>query len=171
MTTLEKNYVKVELIGSVDALLAEYRKAINELICVIEPISEKQLSFVIDHTTTDEDCKSIQTILTHVICSGYGYIIYIENYLGTNKPRLDKITYENVNNYIEQLNLMFEYSLNFFQENSNLEIEQLDNTKKINVNWGQQYDIEQLVEHAIVHILRHRRQIEKFIKHENMQKE
>ena len=66
---------------------------------------------------------------------------------------------------------MFEYSLNFFQENSNLEIEQLDNTKKINVNWGQQYDIEQLVEHAIVHILRHRRQIEKFIKHENMQKE
>ena len=104
MTTLEKNYVKVELIGSVDALLAEYRKAINELICVIEPISEKQLSFVIDHTTTDEDCKSIQTILTHVICSGYGYIIYIENYLGTNKPRLDKITYENVNNYIEQLN-------------------------------------------------------------------
>ena len=27
---------------------------------------------------------------------------------------------------------------------------------------GQSYDAEQLLEHAIVHILRHRRQIEKF---------
>jgi len=30
------------------------------------------------------------------------------------------------------------------------------------VRWGPQYDLEQLLEHAVVHILRHRRQIEKF---------
>ena len=29
--------------------------------------------------------------------------------------------------------------------------------------WGVRYDLEQLLEHAVVHILRHRRQIEKFI--------
>ena len=33
---------------------------------------------------------------------------------------------------------------------------------KMIVRWGPQYDLEQLLEHAIVHILRHRRQIEKF---------
>lgn len=164
MLNQEKDKVDCELIGSVNALLHEYRKAIDELITVIKPLNEKQLSEIADIGTTDLDCKSIQSILTHVICSGYGYIIYIENYIGNNKPRLEKITYDNVHEYIKHLNLMFEYSMNFFQKNSNLEIEQFDNSKKINVNWGQQYDIEQLLEHAIVHVLRHRRQIEKFIK-------
>jgi uncharacterized damage-inducible protein DinB len=167
MLNQEKGNIKVELIGSIGALIGEYRKAIDELNSVIEKISEKQLSVVVDSNTKDPDCKSIQTILTHVICSGYGYIIYIENFVGINKPRLDKVTFDNVNKYIDHLNLMFEYSINFFRVNSSLKIEQLDNSKKIKVNWGQQYDIEQLLEHAIVHILRHRRQIEKFIKQQN----
>lgn len=161
--------INIELKGSVIALLDEYRKAIDELISVIKPINDKQLCELVDINTTDLDCKSIQSILTHVVCSGYGYIIYIENYIGNKKPRLEKVTYENANRYVEQLNLMYEYSINFFQENLNLEIEQLDNLKKINVNWGQQYDIEQLLEHAIVHVLRHRRQIVKFIKQQKKQ--
>ena len=33
----------------------------------------------------------------------------------------------------------------------------------INSRWGVVYNVEGLLEHAIVHILRHRRQIEKFI--------
>lgn len=33
----------------------------------------------------------------------------------------------------------------------------------IHSQWGVTYDLEQLLEHAIVHVLRHRRQIEKFI--------
>jgi hypothetical protein len=33
----------------------------------------------------------------------------------------------------------------------------------INSRWGVQYDMEQMLEHAIVHILRHRRQIERFL--------
>ncbi|HUQ34137.1 MAG TPA: hypothetical protein VM095_18595, partial [Pyrinomonadaceae bacterium] len=33
----------------------------------------------------------------------------------------------------------------------------------IKTRWGAVYDAEGLLEHAIVHLLRHRRQIEKFI--------
>ncbi len=33
----------------------------------------------------------------------------------------------------------------------------------IKAGWGPTYDVEQLLEHAIVHVLRHRRQIEKFM--------
>ena len=44
----------------------------------------------------------------------------------------------------------------------NNELEELDNAKKIVTQWGQVFDIDQMMEHAIVHILRHRRQIEKF---------
>ena len=64
---------------------------------------------------------------------------------------------------------MFKYCENFFRGNPNLLIEQTDISKKMTVNWGQQYDIEQLLEHAIVHIFRHRRQIENFIKMQDEQ--
>ena len=164
----EDNKSKSEMKGGVTALFAEYRKAIDELKYVIKPINDKQLCEIVDKNTSNIDCKSIQSILTHVVFSGYCYIIYIENYIGNKKNRLEKITYENANEYIEQLNLMFEYSMNFFQKNTNVEIEELVDFKKINTSWGQKYDIEQLLEHAIVHVLRHRRQIEKFI---NQQKE
>jgi hypothetical protein len=43
-----------------------------------------------------------------------------------------------------------------------LKLEELDNEKKILTRWGQVFDYDQLLEHAIVHILRHRRQIERF---------
>ena len=48
-----------------------------------------------------------------------------------------------------------------FKTLSDTELEQQNNLLKITTGWGQQYDIEQLMEHAIVHILRHKRQIEK----------
>jgi uncharacterized damage-inducible protein DinB len=151
--------INTELTGAKRALLDEYRKAINELIDVIKLLDYEQLSKVIDENEKDPECKSIQTILTHTVSSGYGYSVYIENSIGLNTTRPEVKIFDNVNQYIEALNLMFEYCENVFRNNPNLEIEQTDNSKKINVKWGQQYDIEQLLEHAIVHILRHRRQI------------
>lgn len=159
----QKNKPEMELSGAINALLDEYKKAVEELIQTIQTLSEKQLCTIVDKQTNDPDCQSIQSVLTHVIRSGYGYIIYIENHIGISKPRPEKVSYNSVNNYINELRFMFSYAMNFFQQNPQLPIEELDNTKKINVNWGQQYDIEQLLEHAIVHILRHRRQIEKFV--------
>jgi len=157
-----------ELTGATKALLGEYRKAIDELIVVIQSVDDKSLSKVIDEKTSDPDCKSIQTVLSHVINSGYGYTVYIENSLGLNKTRPEKKLLSNVVEYSNQLNNMFEYCENFFRSNSDIKLEEHDNSKKIKVNWGQQYDVEQLMEHAIVHILRHRRQIEKFIKQINV---
>jgi hypothetical protein len=34
---------------------------------------------------------------------------------------------------------------------------------QIPARWGPVYDLEQLLEHMIVHVLRHRRQIERFL--------
>jgi hypothetical protein len=39
---------------------------------------------------------------------------------------------------------------------------------RMDTHWGQTYDLEQLLEHAIVHILRHRRQIERFVQTESL---
>ena len=105
--------------------------------------------------------RSIQTILTHVVYAGGGYITFIENHTGYKKERPPKIFFENVNPYIEELNRMLDYTENFFVNNLSIQVEETDNSKKINTSWGQRYDIEQLMEHAIVHILRHRRQLDK----------
>lgn len=150
--------------GNVRALLDEYKKSIDELINVIKHINNKELCIIVDKKTEDPDCKSIQTILTHTVGAGYGYINYIENYTGNKKDSRDNVTFDNIDQYIEELNKMFLYNEDFFKNNPDLKIEEKDAVKKINVSWGQQYDIEQLLEHAIVHILRHRRQIENFIK-------
>lgn len=150
--------------GAINALLAEYKRAIEGLADVIKPLSYNQLSKLVDHNTENPDCRSIQTILTHVISSGYGYSVYIENNIGLNTLRPGKEISDNVVQYVDRLLMMFEYCKNIFSTNHDIEIEQTDNSKKINTGWGQQYDIEQLLEHAIVHILRHRRQIENFIK-------
>jgi len=36
----------------------------------------------------------------------------------------------------------------------------------VTASWGQEYTLEQMLEHAIVHVLRHRRQIERFLQQE-----
>jgi uncharacterized damage-inducible protein DinB len=144
------------------SLLAEYKKAINELRHVIQDISETDLVFVIDNETQNPDCKSIQTILSHVISSGYSYCIYIQNSKNINSKRPDKVNRTSIVEYTKDLDDVLEFTNNTLATLSDNDLEEQDNTKKIITSWGQIYDIEQLMEHAIVHVLRHRRQIEKF---------
>lgn len=149
--------------GNVRALLGEYQKAIHELIAVIEPLATTELQRIADPDTEDPDCRSIQNVLAHVVCSGFNYTIYMENWLGAQQARRERLYFNTAAEYVEQLNAMFQYCETFFINHPLLDIETSDNTKKILVNWGQTYDVEQLMEHAIVHILRHRRQIERFL--------
>lgn len=73
----------------------------------------------------------------------------------------DKIFHLTVKDYLEDLTNIFTYTENVFTEIKDNELEQFDNSLKIKAGWGQLYDIEQITEHAIVHILRHKRQIDK----------
>ncbi len=148
--------------GAIGALLDEYEKALNELIETIDSIPEKQLLRIIDFETNDEDCKSIQNILTHVVQSGYTYVVEIRKWLGEKIEYKDKIKYSTTEEYKSALKEMFKFNEKLFSDYPNIELYENDPNKKINVRWGQNYDVDQLFEHAIVHILRHRRQIEKF---------
>ena len=152
-----------ELTGTIKALLDEYRKAVNELIAVIRPISNEELLVIKDDKTTDQNCRSVQTILTHVVFAGYGYTNFIENHLGHKKERRPKKFFENTDDYISELKGMFDDCEHFFIEHPNIELEEYDPSKKILMHWGQVYDIDQLMEHAIVHVLKHRRQIQRFV--------
>ena len=148
--------------GAIGALLDEYEKSINELIDTISDLSQEQLIKVVDFETNNEDCKSIQSILTHVIQSGYTYVIEIKKWLGEEIEYKEKRKFENIKDYIRALQKMFEFNEKLFTDYPNLKLNEYDSNKKISVRWGQKFDVEQLFEHAIVHILRHRRQIKKF---------
>ena len=152
--------------GAVGALLDIYEQTISDLKKVIEDIPDNALTIIIDPQTTDENCKSIQTILSHVVHSGYGYATGIHNLKGYNITRPDKTYHLTIKEYVEDLTNIFTYTENIFKEIKDIELEQFDNSLKIKAGWGQLYDIEQMVEHAIVHILRHKRQIDKIKRNE-----
>ena len=149
--------------GAVIAILDEYKKALTEFENVISNLTYKDLIAIVDNKTEDADCKSIQTILTHVIKSGYCYIIEIRKSLGEQIDFVEQETFNTVKQYKAELKKMFKYTERLFRDYPNLNLEECDSEKKILVKWGQHYDVEQLLEHAIVHILRHRRQIERFL--------
>ena len=62
---------------------------------------------------------------------------------------------------------MMNYTIQLIDDYPKMNLEESDNVKKLTTRWGQMYNIEQLLEHAIVHVLRHRRQIERFLLHIN----
>ncbi len=147
--------------GAVGALIDIYEQVILDFKKVIEDIPDNMLTIVFDNHTTDENCKSIQTILSHVVSSGYGYATSIHNLKGHNIKRPDKTFHLTTKEYLVDLTNVFIFTENIFLNITDSELEQNDNSLKIKTVWGQLYDIEQLTEHAIVHILRHKRQIEK----------
>lgn len=148
--------------GAKGALLDEYEKVLLELGLVISEISDEDLQNIIDDKTKDPDCKSIQAILTHVVRAGYNYVIEIRKSFGEELDFANHITLDSAMKYNIALKEMFTYNEQLFKDYPELTLEEYNPSKKIVVNWGQSYDIEQLFEHAIVHVLRHRRQIERF---------
>jgi len=149
--------------GAFGALMDEYEKSVIELQLVIKNINQEELVAIADIDTKDPDCKSIQTVLTHVVRAGYGYVTEIRKYLGEDVEFKDGVILDSIESYHQALNDMFQYNVQLFEDHPEIQLEEYKDENKIAVRWGQKYDVEQLLEHAIVHILRHRRQIEKFL--------
>ncbi|HSH66928.1 MAG TPA: DinB family protein [Bacteroidia bacterium] len=147
--------------GAIGALIDEYERAVSHLKIILKSIPDDELIRIADFSTNDENCRSIQTILTHVLNSGYGYAISIHNLKGPEKQRPPKKIHTTIGQYIEDLDQLVTFTEQVLSSFNDKELEQTDHSRKIKTGWEQLYDIEQLMEHAIVHILRHRRQIEK----------
>ena len=150
--------------GAVGALLDEYGKAILELKSVIVDITTEQLIKIVDNATHDENSGSIQNVLSHVISCGYSYANYIRNLKCIQATSEGKIYYPAIQQYCFALDDMYNYTCDTFLTISDDELERFEHIEKLHTAWGQVYDIEQMMEHAIVHILRHRRQLQKIIK-------
>lgn len=141
--------------GAIGALLDEYERAILDLSKTISSFSDTAL-------TETVNTISVQSILAHVVRSGYAYAIYVQKLLGEQNNLPDLVYRNTISDFQNDLTTFFVFTESVLKNFNDNQLEEFDNEKKIVTSWGQVYDIEQIMEHAIVHILRHRRQIEKF---------
>lgn len=155
--TIRKAYRK----GPLGALMDEYERAATELKRLVEQIPQDDFVQVIDSQTKDDNCRSIQTIMSHVVSAGYSYADYIRESFSIppTRPAKELLSHQES---LEQLDVMVGYTAETLEGRWEMSDEEIMVTV-INSGWGVRYDVEQLLEHGIVHILRHRRQIEKFI--------
>ena len=149
--------------GAKGALLDEYERALNDLKRIIAPIPPETLTAIADPDTDDPDCRSIQAMLTHVARSAFGYATYIRQQQGKVVDFRAGRTYATAAEYAAELDAAFSFTEKTFETYPDIQLEAFESDQKMRVRWGQLYDSEQIMEHAIVHILRHRRQIERFL--------
>ena len=154
-TKMNKTYRK----GAIGALTDEYEKALNELKDLLRQIPDDEFKRVLNKNT-ELEFQSIRNIVLHMINSGYGYANYIRKRFG-NDYVVPKIEIEKTEQGVSELEKMFEYTVETFEDKWHLKYQELMNTI-IKTSWTT-YDLEAITEHAIVHILRHRLQIEKMI--------
>jgi uncharacterized damage-inducible protein DinB len=145
--------------GTLGALMDEYEKAASYLISLVEKYSVEDFHKIMDNQTDDEDCRSMQSIITHIVRSGYGYANSIRKSFGieSSKP---EIKLNSPQEALSELKKMLSYNAQTLEGKWELNYDVIENTVVIS-SWGKKYDLESMLEHAIVHILRHRRQIEK----------
>lgn len=149
--------------GTTAALLDEYGRAVDDLIRVLGQISDSNYDALVDAEAADPNCRSIRTVMEHVVQAGIAYATYLQQQY---QPAADSPT-ENPSlptraEAIVAVRNLLPLTQSVLKAHPNLQWEESVEGKKMLVRWGQRYDPEQLMEHAIVHILRHRRQIERF---------
>jgi len=143
-------------------LMDEYERASSDLRLVLREVSDDEFLEVIDKRTDDDNCRSVQTIMSHVIEAGYGYADYIRGVLGIQsaRPAGRLVSRPEVEARLDE---MLEYTVQTLEGRWEMTDDEITSVV-IDSGWGVRYDLEQLLEHAIVHILRHRRQIQRLRK-------
>lgn len=151
--------------GAIGALMDELERATRDLSTVVSGLEEEAFSKVRDAVTPDPDCRSIQTVTRHVVRSGFAYANYIRKEFSiqsqVEEPPLSSVAHAD-----GELRRMLQYMNATLEERWQMSEPEIFATR-IESRWGQTYDLEQLLEHAIVHVLRHRRQIERFLAEES----
>ena len=145
--------------GPVGALLDEYERAAAELRQLLERIPKDEYEKLADPDTADEDCRTLQTICRHVIGAGYGYCDYLRKEFGVPSTRrpFEQIPHGEL---LSAYDAMMAYTTETLEPKLKMTEKEMAGVRFV-TRWGSPYEMEQILEHAIVHILRHRRQIER----------
>lgn len=148
--------------GPFGALMDEYARAADDFCRSIEGLAVERFSE--ERPSDDPDTRSIAAVCAHTVASAYGYGNYIRQARGVpasspQRPEPREIASAGgVRSRLEAALRYTEASIGGLYDADAAVIESL----RFQVRWGPTYDPEMILEHAIVHLLRHRRQIERW---------
>jgi hypothetical protein len=140
----------------------EYARAAAELCDLLESIPVDQ--FLEERDSPDTDTTSIRAIAAHCVNSAFGYSNAIRRVRGAEidaSGRIEKVALSSPAQVRAHLRAALRHT-----EETLVPLVDADAETIIGLTfqsrWGQTYDPESILEHGIVHLLRHRRQIERW---------
>jgi uncharacterized damage-inducible protein DinB len=145
--------------GAMGALMDEYARAANDLCLVVEAIPPARFERTVE--SADPSTTSVREICRHVAGAARRYADYIRKARGLE--HVDRFELEparlvapaDLRPRLGEALCYTEGALAGLHDAP----EDVIAAIKFEVRWGPTYDPEMLLEHAIVHLLRHRRQI------------
>jgi hypothetical protein len=145
--------------GAFGALMGETARAAEEFCRRIESISAEEFRAV--HPSDDPDTASIRSICIHAVGAAHRYADYIRQARGL--PYVDRfqVDPDRLQAPADVRPLLIEalqYTEGAIESFPDDEVAGLT----FQVRWGPTYDTEMILEHGIVHLLRHRRQIDRW---------
>ena len=148
-------------VGALGAMMDEYERALRELCRIVGPLSQEAYGQLRDPDSPDENSRTIQSVVRHVVQAGYAYIHYMRKALGIPFEKPD-YQVETPQDAVRELEDLASRTAETFHGKWPMTFEEMA-ALQFPVRWGPVYNLEQLFEHGIVHLLRHRRQVEKFL--------
>lgn len=143
------------------ALMDEYERASLDLKEILRKLPQEEFVVIKDPHTKALECQSIQTLLFHMVQSGYTYANYINSVYSDQWLEYNG-SIQTPQESIVELDKMLVYTDQVLMDKYDKPMDEIQSWS-FDVRWGTTFNIEQLLSHAIVHILRHRRQIENFM--------
>ncbi len=148
--------------GAVGALLDEYARAADDFCRVVETFDHA--AYTTERASADPDTRSVRAICLHAIGAAHRYADYVLKARGL--PYEERwLPPADAAQRPADVRGALRASLRHTED----VLDPLDGADyatiralELQVRWGPRYDPEMLMEHAIVHLLRHRRQLERW---------
>jgi uncharacterized damage-inducible protein DinB len=147
--------------GSLRAVLDEYARAIRDYETVLRGLPSDR--YTARTALSDEHYACVRDIAAHVVGAAYSYADHIQRALDRNEepPPRRAIDVATPADAINGVWAAFDQMVEVLRRIKDWSDDQQGELRFV-TRWKQPYDIEQMLEHAIVHILRHRRQLERW---------
>jgi len=148
--------------GPIGAMMDEYARAAEELCLVAEAFEAQRFSA--ERASDDPDTTSPRTVGAHAVGAAWGYANYLRHAQGIEmgsaavRPDDSVRTSTDLRPALEEAIRFTEQSVVPLRAKSEDELAKME----WRVNWGPLYNPESMLEHAICHLLRHRRQLERW---------
>jgi hypothetical protein len=155
---MEANYLKEFRYNGARSLVLLHEKYLNSLLKTWQ--EAKRLNITLPETE-DSDYKSLDTLLRHIFRAARGYLIWMSDNLNLPDPGIKPVP---ESNFIEsQANEYLTHLLDKWRLPLAEIAEDRFHSPTYTSRWGVEYCIDAMLEHAVMHPIRHEFQLRNLI--------